>query len=123
MSGGICGPPEATGPIVDAAERLHLDIWPAEVFHPDAREVPFRARVFVTDRRVVVWTTDVVDGRETVPRIHTDVAYTNDPPERQRGTFHGQLRLETDQGTVYVTRATGCGCGSPLKALDPPSGW
>ena len=105
--------------MTEERERLHLDVFPAEVFAPNHAAAPqAKARVFVTDRRVVVWVRGP-DGPVTL----IDEALASEPPERNRGTFRGQLHLETATGPVNVTRA-GCKCGmGTLGALEAPARW
>ena len=45
--------------------------------------------------------------------------------EANRGTLPNAARLEirTDEGTAWVNRGRGCGCGSPLRALASPIAW
>lgn len=114
-----------TEPIVETAERLHLDVLSGEVYAPKLAEAPVRCRVFVTDRRVIAWTAPVDEhGRYGEPVLLLDERYDGEAPDRNRGSFHGQLRFETaNAGVVYLTRGSGCGCHSPLTALDPPVSW
>jgi hypothetical protein len=95
-------------------ERLHRDIFPAEVFAPGLLEHPQKARVFVTTNRLVV-----MGEAGTV----IDEPITGEVPQRTRATLQGELRVETAKGTVYVTRGEGCGCKSSLKGVDPPVPW
>lgn len=100
-------------------ETLHRDIYPAETFAPDVSEHPTHTRVFVTSSRVQVWR-ETADGG---PELMLDEAITGEVPQRDRSTQFGELRIETARGPVYVTQGRGCGCGSPLKALDAPGAW
>ena len=107
------------------SERLVRDGNLVEVYAPAvAADGPFRARAFVTTSRIVVWR----EGPDRVPVLVVDSAHGRPEPEmlaaRDRGSFKGQLRFETaDAGTVHLTGARGCACGSPLKALSPPVPW
>lgn len=98
-------------------ERLCRDSFPVEVYAPDVRDAPFRARVFITDSRVFVW----ADPAGT-PELVIEAGHSTSV-DRNRGSFYGQVTLDTDVGKVHVTKAGGCGCGSTLKALSPPVGW
>jgi hypothetical protein len=107
------------------AETLRRDIFPAEVYVPYLGRGPMLARVFVTDRRVIVWTAEPaapLPGWKSPVRL-VDEPVVGDLPARDRGSFFGQLRVDTASGPVHVTKAGGCGCGSPLKALSAPVGW
>ena len=123
MTGGICGPPQ---PVYEykmmpaVGERLCLDIPWAEVYAPDVRDAPFKARVFVTTHRVIAWHAAVDErGRWGEPTLVLEAAH-DEPVKRQLGSFYGQLRFDTPAGAVHVTRAGGCGCHSPLGRLQAP---
>lgn len=116
------------------AEQLVRDHHPVEVYAPDVRPAPIGGcRVFITeirddpvDRlpsggRLIVWARDP-DSGQPVKLLEEQV--TRGLPDRNRGTLLGQLSMDTaGQGTVYITRGTGCGCHSPLKALSAPVDW
>ena len=96
---------------------LARDLHPVEAYVPHINGAPFPARVFVTTHRVQVW----ADQGGTPAVVYE--ANLTEPVERNRGTLTGQLHVRTPDGDVYVSRGTGCGCGSVLKALSPPVGW
>ena len=116
-------------PTPDTGERLALIVWPAEVYAEwwnDARPQG-RAKVYVTDRRVIVWTAPTIPEAPNqpvyeVPRIALEATHST-AVKRDRSTFHGQVRLDTDRGPLTITRAQGCGCHHPLTAVGPPVAW
>jgi hypothetical protein len=61
-----------------------------------------------------------VNGAGT-PELLVDEPITGPRPEAHRGTQGGPFTIETETGMIHVERAHGCGCGSPLRALDPPA--
>jgi hypothetical protein len=99
-------------------EMLARDHFPVEIYAPHVSPVPHLGRVFITTERVIVWTRDA-DGR--VSKLLEEPVL--EPVERDRGTLRGQVSVQTAGGPIYVTRASGCGCGNPLKALAPPVCW
>lgn len=102
-----------------AAERLHRDLGNVQVtIGPQL--VAARARVFVTDRRVLVY----VATEDRKVELAEDVAILGDPPERNRGTLGGgRVFIETADGPLTIAPAGGCGCGSPLKSMTRPVAW
>jgi hypothetical protein len=101
-------------------ERMLRDVQRAEVFAPDVHNAPKRAtRVFITTERIVVWQTD----DQNRPTVFLDSRITGELPQADRATLVGQLRIETEDGDVHITRARGCMCGSSLLALSPPIPW
>lgn len=96
---------------------MHRDVYPAQILLPGGRLVR-KARVFATNSTLHVWT---MSGRDVVKEEFTLVQ----PPQRNRATLTiGQrLELEIAEGTAYVNRELGCGCGSPLKREVPPYHW
>ena len=102
------------------SELLHRDVFPAEVFIARTGEHKLAARAFVTSHRLVVYAV----GPTGTPERVLDAALTGPAPERDRGTQGvGELEISTADGPVFVTRDSGCGCGSALKALDAPVSW
>lgn len=100
-------------------EVLCRDVMPADVLKPDGsmlREV----RAFVTTHRLVAF--------QANPQIEKvlDLALL-DPfcVPASRGTLSGteQLQVRVEGGDAWVNRGSGCGCGSPLRALAPPVDW
>ncbi|MDE1904821.1 MAG: hypothetical protein KGH75_00030 [Rhodospirillales bacterium] len=99
---------------------LLRDVFPAEVSLPRSGGHHLAARAFVTDGRIIVY---AAPDRKT-PQVVLDEPYTSEPPTRSRNTLGaGELRFDTALGPVFVAQDSGCGCGSPLKALDPPVAW
>ena len=95
--------------------RVKRDVHPAEVSCPDGRVVT--GRVFVTDDRLIVW---AEPERHRAVRV-LDVELT-DPQlvPACNGTLQGSLECATGEGTYWVNKARGCGCGQlALKALTP----
>jgi hypothetical protein len=78
------------------------------------------ARVFVTSLRLLAYVARdyrverVVDVQLSVPGA---------VPACRGSLGNGRLECPVLAGTVWVNRARGCGCGSPLKGLAPPVGW
>lgn len=102
-----------------ADELLVRDVHPAEITIGD--EVVTDVRVFVTDRRLVAYR--AVQG-EIVKALELSLAQPCSVPA-SRGTLTGG-RLEAhlaDGRTAWINRGSGCGCGSPLKALAAPVPW
>lgn len=96
-------------------EKLHLEVFPANVFAPKHSEFDqTQAKVFVTDRRVIVW---VEGSGEPI----VDEAITGTVPQATLASLPGELRLDTVTGPVFVTRGQGCGCRSPLRLIDAPA--
>lgn len=92
-------------------------VFPAEVTLPDGRFIR-PARVAVTAEQTVVWA-ESEDRRTAVvvfsQRTHSirEHMTANAPRRAQR------MRVATDAGSVVVVRGGGCGCGSPLKRINP----
>ena len=103
-------------------EAMVRDVHPAEVLLPDGTLI-VGCRAFVTTRRFVAFGPTPRSGIEVVA----------DFPVRQPvstvaslNTLNTTERLEIateDGGTIYVNKGRGCGCHSPLKALDTPAPW
>jgi hypothetical protein len=100
-------------------EILYRDCFPVETYAAHVHGAPMHpTRVFVTSERVQVW--KEVDRQ---PVLLAESKVTGTPVERDRGTLTGQLKVETVDGPVYVTKGRGCGCGSVLLALARPCDW
>lgn len=99
-------------------ETLRRDVMPAEVACPDGTVIR-RCRAFATSHRLIVW------GEAERKRVTLlDVELTEDTVPGDRGTLRGALECPTADGTFWVNRASGCGCGQVvLKALGPPVSW
>lgn len=101
-----------------SVELLRRDVHPAEVLLPGGRLLR-ETRAFVTDRRVLAYKRQ--DGQ--IQRV-LDLELVGEPPTASRASLGGgTLELECEDGVVFVNQGSGCGCGSPLKALAPPVGW
>lgn len=107
-----------------APELLRRDVHPAEVLLPGGRLL-LEARVFVTDRRLLVW--KVKDGR--VQQV-VEMALVGEPPQASRQSLNGgHLELavvsqdDHSSRAVLVNQGAGCGCHSPLKLLGSPVPW
>jgi hypothetical protein len=97
------------------AELLHRDLFPVEAYVPHADPVPHLARAFITNQRIYVW---VLDGERVHELVNEPIE--GEPPSKATGSFFGQIKVDTEAGPVHLTKATGCGCGSPLRYLSPP---
>lgn len=104
--------------VATVTEQLLRNLYPCEVTL-GGELLTSSARVFVTNRRVEVWTCP-----DKEPVLSTEVT-TDDPPLGQfQGTvFVGSLTLETSGGTINLNRARGCGCHSPLFSLTTTIPW
>lgn len=103
------------------AEVLLRDVHPAEVVLPDG-SILKGARAFVTTRRVLIFT--VNSEREIELAADLDVTEPDIvPPSRATLGPSETIEVRTPAGTAWVNKGHGCGCGSPLKAMDPPVGW
>lgn len=125
---GLVGPPcitairpARTATLRRVSEQLIRDCFPVEVYTPSQAPAPYLARVFVTDQRVIVWRE--TDARTPQLVLDSPHAAGASLPERNRGSFFGQLALSTQDGMVHVTKSNGCGCGASVKALSAPCGW
>jgi hypothetical protein len=112
---------------VSDIELLRRDIHPAEVLLPDGRLL-LEARVFVTDRRVLVY--KVQDGR--IMQVRDLTLIEPGCVTASRSSLNGgRIEVEVlgehggraETGTLIVNQGAGCGCGSPLKAYAPPVPW
>lgn len=88
--------------------QIRADVYPANVVYSFAHNEYSQSRAIVTADEVIV----LVDGRDT-PNV-----YYRGRLENVGGT-HDMLVATTADGTVTVTRAQGCGCGSRLKSYQP----
>ena len=103
------------------SEVLCRDVHPAEVATPDGGVVT-GARVFATSHRLLAY---VVRDGQIVKTVDVELSDPYSVPAA-RGTLPRNGRLSapwTGDGTYWVNRGGGCGCGSPLKALGAPLPW
>jgi hypothetical protein len=103
-------------------ELLRRDVMPAEIACPDGTVIR-RARAFATTHRLIVWQEPARGEIEVVLDVELADPYS---VPACRGTLSGNQRLEcrTDQGTFWVNRGGGCGCGQvALEALGAPVPW
>jgi hypothetical protein len=102
-------------------ELLARDIHPADVLLPSGRLIS-NCRVFITSERIVAW---VAKPDRTLEVIVQLPLAERGSVERTRNSLSvgARVQAETSEGTVWINRAQGCGCGSPLKALSAPAPW
>lgn len=79
------------------------------------------ARVFVTNRRVIVHTAKPTRAISTTELAITDASVIV-PGKGTLGPSES-IELCTSDGTAWLTKDAGCGCGSVLRALSPPMGY
>ena len=102
-------------------EKMARDVFPAEVLMPDGTVIT-GARVFATSHRVLVYTVD--DKRNINLEVELHLASPGAiPASRSDLAPNGRLEVRTENGTAWVNRGRGCGCGSVLKALGSPISW
>ena len=102
-------------------ELLRRDCHPAEVLMPDGTLLA-GVRVFVTTSRLIAFRA-LSDG--SIERALDEELEQPCTVPANRGTL-GNGRLEArlaDGTTAWINRGSGCGCGSPLRALVPPVPW
>jgi hypothetical protein len=75
-------------------------------------------RVFVTSHRVIAFRSEGHIERVLDVELTTPFSV-----EAARGTLQGALDVQTPEGVLWINRGGGCGCGSPLQALEPPVDW
>lgn len=96
-----------------SSDALLCELFPAEVKLPDDRVIQ-RARVFVTDRGVIVV---AQEGREAVVAYkgrHIDLP---ELPGRNAPRTRQAVSLSVPEGTLIARRA-GCTCGSVLGGVS-----
>lgn len=110
---------------------MRRDVFPAEIRMPDGAMVT-GVRVFVTSHRLVAVAHDAQSGR--MDRVVDLELVEPGSVDADRGTLgqgsisvlvwlESESRTRSEQGTCWVNAGTGCGCGSPLKALGTPVPW
>jgi len=99
-------------------EVLRRDVHPAEVACPDGNVIR-DCRAFATTHRLIVW-----GEQDRKPEAVLDVELS-EPGSVPASLISlvGALECVTPNGTYWVNRGRGCGCGSVLKALGAPVGW
>ena len=100
-------------------EVLARDIHPAEILLPDG-SILRQCRAFVTSHRLLAFA--MTPDR----RIELVAELTLTEPKSvpaSRNTLQGRLEIVTPEGTAWVNRGRGCGCGSALSALGTPVPW
>ena len=104
-----------------ADETLARDVFPAEVLMPDGTLLQ-GVRVFVSSHRMLVFSANRERVIDLAAAVDLSESHSIAP---DRGTLPNAARLEirTSEGTAWVNRGRGCGCGSPLKALASPISW
>lgn len=85
-----------------------LDYFPARVELPNGTTVN-EARVLIADARVLVY---VNEGG--TPKVYFDEPLLSSSGSAVRG-----YDLQTESGVTIVKKATGCGCGNPLRSFNP----
>lgn len=88
-----------------------IDMHPAELLLPDGTRHEL-VRVVLTDKRIRVW---AEVGRQ--PQLLVDEAHDGVRLESQYPVVGQPIQV----GGLAVTRMRGCGCGSSLKGLRPPT--
>lgn len=95
--------------------ELRMDLFPARVvLNPDqdGQVVHEITRLLVGLDEIWAWA--MVDGQ---PELVVNERYEEITGRRTTGwTAH----LADGESTLYFTRATGCGCGNPLRGWQPP---
>lgn len=91
-----------------------VDMHPASVQLPDGSSHQ-HVRVTLTHQRLRVWR-EV--GRR--PELVLDTAHDGVTLETRYPLIGRAMTWPTAAGDVVVTRMGGCGCGSSLKAVQPP---
>jgi hypothetical protein len=94
---------------------LLVDVHPAEVTLPDGSRHEL-VRVALTNRRLRVWSEVGREHELVFDAAHQGIALDTLHPLVGR-----RMLWATDAGEVAVTRMRGCGCGSSLRALRPPT--
>lgn len=104
--------------MTDTPELLRRDVHPAEVAL--GPEILTGVRVFVTSKRLLAFRA-TAQGRIELA-LDEPLSEPCSVPASRATLGQGQ-RLEArlaDGRTAWINRGSGCGCGSPLKALAAP---
>lgn len=102
------------------AEIMSRDVYPAEVLLPDGTLLR-GVRVFATTTRLLAY--GLSSDRKIVKVLDAELLEPNSIPRSRETLKAGRLEAKLAAGTAWVNKATGCGCGSPLKALGAPVPW
>ena len=97
------------------------DIHPAEVVTKKGA-VLTGARVFLTNKRCAVWVADRESGRLSKP-IEFEVVESDAVPSRNTLGEGERIEVVGLVEGLIINKGKGCGCGSKLKALNPPINW
>lgn len=102
------------------SEVLCRDVHPADLALPDGSMLR-NVRVFITTDRVIAY--QATPDRK-VKKVLEEALTVRAAVSASRGTLQGgRLECPVLGGSIFVNRAQGCGCSSPLKALAVPVGW
>jgi len=89
--------------------QISLDAFPAKVTLPSGAELsPVRA--YLVDGRVEIY--HVVGGT-------VDLYYSRDVRSIDGRSVLSGINVLVDDGEVRIKKASGCGCGHPLKSYNP----
>ena len=101
-------------------EVLCRDVFPAQAVLPGGRLIR-NAHVFVTTNRIQVWT-ETAGGSVHVEHEAEITEFV--VPSRNTLSLNGTIPVETEDGTISVSRQQGCGCSQRhLKALAAAADW
>ncbi len=96
-------------PVTQASVELRMDLFPAEIHQGET--IYYVARLLVGLDEIWVWT--MVNG--TIELV------INDRYEEITGRpTIGYTATLSDGSQLYFKRASGCGCGNPLRGWRPP---
>lgn len=100
--------------MTDTATELRLDLFPATVIEnpgtPD-EFVHHVTRLLVGRDEIWVW-----EMRDGVPQLAVNDRYEEISGRRTTGW----TATMSDGSTLFFRRASGCGCGNPLRGWSPP---
>lgn len=101
-------------------EVMRRDVYPAEILMPDG-ELIRNVRAFVTTHRVLLFAA----GPDREIDLHRELTLTEawSVPGDRNTLRQGSIQLDVEEGTAWLNAGSGCGCGSPLKAMAAPLTW